>query len=295
LHCIHITFYYGSCNEYILLTTDHRKAMIRFIKKIIVVTLLVVTMIVTGIAALVLFPQPLFANKFEHKNISVYSNKEIHSNIISTLDRATEMLSSCELYEPNYHYDIFLCDGSCYNNIDSKLFGDKPTGRSIDNNVIIKIPIDIEKNIGFTRKGNVTLTWLFTHEMTHCLQENKFGALLFNPLHQPPTWKVEGYADYVATIKERKSVNYNFIKEIDRYNCLAKKSTDGAAEVYEGHISPLIYFKGRLLLEYLIDIRKIKYEDVLSNTITEDSAFEEMMMWSDTQKQKRELSLPSSN
>ncbi len=112
-------------------------------------TLLVVLTFISGVITLVLYPQPLFANKLEYKNYKVYSNNKISTDIKVILDNVKTIVAESELYDSSYKYDIFLSYNSLYNKIDDRLLGYGPAARSIDNNLVIKINIDPENKCSF--------------------------------------------------------------------------------------------------------------------------------------------------
>ncbi len=70
--------------------------MKKIIKKIVAGTLLFVMIFISGVITLVLYPQPLFANKLEYKNFRVYSNNKIDNDIKIILNNAnTISVKSC--------------------------------------------------------------------------------------------------------------------------------------------------------------------------------------------------------
>jgi hypothetical protein len=253
--------------------------MTKFIRKLIAFLLLLCIVFALGLTAIILFPQPLFANKLEHGNFRVYANEKINEKIIDILDAAKDRAASSELYDRDYHYDILLSDGSFYNSIDDLVLGSGVAGRAVDNNVVIKIPVDIEHNIATGKRSRVNLTWLIAHEMVHCLQENRFGMFRFNPLHHPPVWKLEGYPEYVSRVDSRSVPSYSLIKEIEHYTELARSASDGWLEVEPGHRMPDSYVKGKLMIEYLIDEKGLTYQQILDEEIGEEQVYKEMMQW----------------
>jgi hypothetical protein len=68
----------------------------------------------------------------------------------------------------------------------------------------------------FHKACQVNLAELSAHEMTHCLQANKYGLPKFNPFKHPERWKLEGYPEYIARQPELSVNGYNFKADIDR-------------------------------------------------------------------------------
>jgi hypothetical protein len=258
-------------------------------KRIVKISSFTILVAISVLAIIILFPKLLFANKIEYKKIAIYSNDKIDNNIKIILDNAMNLVKKSEINDSNYKFNIILCYNSSFNKIDDKLFGKGPAARSRGNNVIIKIRIDSKNNLAFPtfhKPCEKNLTCLLAHEMTHCLQVNKFGIMKFNPFRHPELWKLEGYPEYVARKAELLNKGYTLTTEIERYVNLKSKATGiwisaadgGGCEV------PDYYYKGRLMIEYLIDIRHLSYSEILKDTTSESTVYHEMIKWKDSIK-----------
>ena len=240
------------------------------------------------IALIVLFPERLFANKMKYKEFTVYSNDKIHDNIKFVLDKARTLVTKSELYDSGYKYDIILCYNSFYNKIDDKLLGIGPTARAILNNVIIKVRINPKSNLAFHtfhKACQVNLTELLAHEMIHCLQANKYGIIKFNPFKHPEFWKLEGYPEYISKQTQLSSKDYSLISDIDRYVNLKTKANDIWILAEEGGCEiPDYYYKGRLMIQYLMEIKHLSYDKILNDTLSENTVYQEMIKWKDSPK-----------
>lgn len=257
--------------------------MKKLFKRILQITLLTFVTTILTIVTIILFPQCLFANKLEYKNFKVYSNEKIGNDIKIILDNAIELVKKSEIYESNYRYNIVLCYNSFYNKLDSKLFGEGPTARSRLNDVIIKVRIEPKNNLAFPtfhKACEQNLTCLLVHEMTHCLQSYKYGFLEFNLLKHPELWKVEGYPEYVARKAELSKKGYSLTSQIERYVNLESKATDIWISGVDGGCEvPNYYYKGLLMIEYLIDIKHLSYGNILNDTVSESTVYQEMINW----------------
>lgn len=256
-----------------------KKIFRRFFK----ITLLILTSGVLTIIAIILFPQPLFANKMNYKKFTVYSNNEINTGIRTVLDNVTDIVEKSELYDSDYKYNIILCNNSFYNKIDDKLLGIGRTARATLNNVIIKVRIDAENNLAFPtfhKACTENLTEIIAHEMTHCLQAHKYGFLKFNPFRHPEFWKLEGYAEYISKQTELSNKDYSLKNDISRYINLKSKATDIWVSAEEGGCEvPDYYYKGKLMIKYLIDIKHLSYDQILKDTASENTVYQEMIEW----------------
>jgi len=256
-----------------------RKKKIKRVLYSLVITILV---LVSGLATIILYPQPLFANKVEYKQFKVYSNEKIDDKVKSILDTALSLVRKSELYDSAYKVDIFLSYNTFVNKIDDKVFGYGPTARAIDNNLVFKVAVDINKNLVYSTFHKPCVQhfdYLIAHEITHCLQAHKYGILKFGPFKHPEMWKLEGYPEYVARQKFFSSTD-NLKKEIERLMELKRRQTDEWILVEEGGCeAPEYYHKGMLLTEYLINVRHLTYDQLLKDTRSEEEIYSEMTEW----------------
>ncbi len=261
--------------------------MKKIIKRVFKITLLTLLAGILTIVTIILFPQPLFANKMNYKKFTVYSNNKIDNNIEVVLDNAISLVAKSELYDSNYKYNIILCNNSFYNKIDDKLLGVGRTARATLNNVIVKVRIDLKTNLAFPtfhKACEVNLTELLAHEMIHCLQANKYGFLKFNPFKHPELWKLEGYPEYISKQAELSNKDYSLAEDIDNYIELKSKTND--IWIKEGDCDvPDYYYRGKLLMKYLIDIEHLSYDQILKDTTSESIVYDEMIKWKGSLKE----------
>ena len=255
------------------------KKIFRRILKVASLTALAGILIV---AIIILFPQRLFAHKISYKEFIVYSNNKIDESIKAVLDGASALVQRSELYDPGYKYNIILCNNSFYNKIDNKILGTGPAARATLHNVIIKVRIDPVKNQAFPtfpKACTINLTHMIAHEMTHCLQANKYGLLKFNPFKHPEFWKLEGYPEYISKQNDLSRNDYSLTADIDTYLRLKNKATGIWIPSENGCEVPDYYYEGRLIIEYLIDIKHLSYDQILKDTVSENIIFQQIIKW----------------
>jgi hypothetical protein len=255
------------------------------LNKIIIGILLVTIIIFIALAALILNPQILFAQNVTYRDFTIYSKDTIPKNYKTIIDYAIELIKTSEIYEPNQKLNIFLCDETMYNEIDTKLLG-PAMSRCVNDNILLKVQADFDKNVlvGWNSKRNLKKT--IAHEAIHFYQMKKIGMLKFNPLIHPPTWKTEGYPEYIANQEDLKTKEYdlkNSIKKVEEY----EKAGDHWVETEPGQLDPLVYYKGRVMIEYLIDVRHLAYTEILNKNLLENEVMDEMKSWCNTQKKAK--------
>jgi len=262
--------------------------MKKVLKRVLKITFLAVLTGILTIAVILLFPQQLFAKKISYEKFTVYSNAKIDDNIKTVLDNALILVQKSELHDTNYKYNIILCNNSFYNKIDDKLLGVGRTARATLKNVIIKVRIDPKENLAFPtfhKACEQNLTQVIAHEMIHCLQAHKYGILKFNPFKHPEFWKLEGYPEYISKQKDLSGKDYSLTDDIDRYLNLENKATDIWVSSEEGGCeAPDYYYKGKLMIEYLIDIKHSSYDQILKDTASENTIYQEMIKWNNGAK-----------
>jgi len=244
--------------------------------------LITILLFVISLATIILYPQPLFANKLQYRQFSVYSNNRIGNEIHPVLDSVLSLIEKSELYDSSYKVDLFLAYNTFLNKMDDKVFGKGPTARSIDNNIVIKVKININKNFiysTFPRPCQQSFAYIIAHEMIHSLQMHKYGILKFNPFRHPEMWKLEGYPEYISRNNPGDS-SFILKKEIDRFIELKRMQKGIWITVEEGGCeAPEYYYKGRLMTEYLMNIRKFSYDHVLKDNHSEEEIYAEMLEW----------------
>ena len=222
--------------------------------------------ILTGISfsylIILFFPTFLFANKVEYKNFSVY----YHSNDINikelklVLDKSEKLLKGTELFKIGINQDIFIC--SSYNEftffapISRKAYGiNNPisqniflTKSSISGNYILR---------NGDENNKYSLSGVIAHETVHSLLRNELGLLKYKLL---PSWKNEGYCDFIA--------NESSFNEQKGFTIICNDEVNSESASFK-------YFESRKITQYLFEDRKVslnKYldEDFDIENITSD-------------------------
>lgn len=238
------------------------------------------------IATIILYPQPLFAHEVQYRQFNLYSREKIGNEVKPVLDSALALVQNSELYDPAYKVDVFLSYHTFFNKIDDNVFGYEPTARAIDNNIVVKVAVELNKNLVYTtfpKQCEQCFAYVIAHEMTHCLQTHKYGVLKFNPFHHPELWKLEGYPEYVARQKASHPID-SLKKDINRLLELKGKQTDIWVSVEEGGCDvPEVYYNGWLMTEYLINVRHLSYDQIIKDQHSEKEIYAEMVDWATKQ------------
>ena len=208
--------------------------------------------------AILLFPQMLFSNKFDHSNFTVYYHAATidSSQISSILDKSSALLSTSELYNPKKEQKIFLCNS----------FGEF-TFFALRSRNAFAVNYPLAQNIFLSKssilentiirngpENNVrTMSGIIAHETMHSALEDELGLLKYKLL---PTWKNEGYADYVA-----KESSFDEKLGFNQF-CENNGKMDNPSYAY---------FKYKVYVKYLLDKENIEVGTLLKQDFDLDS------------------------
>ena len=75
----------------------------------------------------------------------------------------------------------------------------------------------------------------------------------------------------------------NSIKKLEEY----EKAGTYWVETEPSQFDPLVYYKGRVMMEYLIDIKHLSFSQIFDKDVIEDDVIDEMKKWYHQQQSKR--------
>jgi len=227
---------------------------------------------------IVLNPILTYANKTTLDNFTIYHNTELDPLITTYIDHAKDLLKTSEFYNDKLKLDICINDGSKYPNIIRAIRGQAFAWGFYDK-VVLEGAINSKDNYIELNSYKWNLTQLLAHEMVHCLQFDKLGFWKSKPMANIPDWKWEGYAEYIS---RKYSNQQNLVQNIDR---LQKTSKDSWCVTFEDStIAPHEYYNAWTFVQYCIDIKQMKYQDLITDTTSEQTIKQEMMNWYEGKK-----------
>ena len=227
---------------------------------------------------IILNPILIYAHKTTHKIFSIYHNKVIDPLLISTLDQAKVLLETSEFYNNNLKFDICLNDGATYPTIIKTVRGQAFAWGFYDK-VVMQGTMNCKANFVELNGYKWNLTQLLAHEMTHCLQFDKLGLIQSNPIANIPTWKWEGYAEYVS---RQNADQKDLSKNIERFIATGKNNWE--IKFADGTITPREYYSYWILVQYCLDVKNMSYQQLLTEKINEQTLKQEMINWYEENK-----------
>lgn len=230
-------------------------------------------LIIGLLLVIILNPFWIYANKTTHKNFTIYHNQQFDNIFLEQIDKANQFLNQSEFYSKNLKLDICLNDGSYYSKL-VETIGGRAFARGFYDKIVLFGNADFKNNFVELKGYKWNLTQLLAHEMTHCLQFDKLGLWKSKPFANIPNWKWEGYAEYVA---RQNNDQKDLLINIDRF--LATNENNWEVVFGDSTIVPREYYNSWTLIQYSLDIKKMNYSQILSDTTNNEIIKREMMKW----------------
>jgi hypothetical protein len=209
-----------------------------------------------AVAAYVLllnFPQVLFAHELSYKNFRVYSREPLDGGVYALLDRVDARLAASEVEDAGPRPRIFLTGSQGLYSFLSMYVGGKSFAKGFallpPENVFVN-RADVSRDLVFreTRGDDErNLTGVLAHEAAHFLTRRRLG---YWKNLRAPSWKLEGYAEYVA-------------------GGSLLGGEEGARRWKESPAddSRYRYFKYYMLVRHLFEVRKLSFREVFDRDI----------------------------
>ena len=253
--------------------------MYKTIKKILISCLSILGLSLVLWLTFLFNPSLSYAHKTEFGQITVYHNQALATNTENILNDAFSIIKTADLFDPNIQLDLCLNDGTFYPEL-WPLKG--ATAYSfLDKGIIYASQPNFNQNItsfkwavnGFEPR-TFNLTWLLAHEFTHCLQYNWKKTF---PLHCA-FWRSEGYAEYIS----RQFKNDGRLNEKIEQLALEEQKEHHGIPVFkleDGTVQNLFYFKSAVLVQYLIEVEKMDFPQIVEDNRTIEVVREQMENW----------------
>ena len=221
-------------------------------------------------------PGPFFPEKKQYGSITVYSEKPIGHETDSIMSEVLLRLNKVPIYDPESKYNLCLCSTqkkfSFFARMTvraNRIMGFGLLGSAYVNEDFIN---ELGLRTGgkpkyLTREGSVV--HVATHELMHGYITDYYGSINARTL---PEWKIEGYCEYgVNQFVAPQDSGYSIQERIDIY--LDDSMWNPTAEVHRP------WYVWGLMMEYLINVRGLNFEQVMAESITREKAYLEMMNW----------------
>lgn len=216
---------------------------------------------------LLAFPEPLFGNTYQHGFFHVYSRTPLNNKIDLPLDQVEQHVRSSQLYRAQVHR-VFILESSPWYTFFNGPYR-QAMGRSFEfGNGIFLPQLDLERAevVHFDGRRE-EMVWILAHEIMHGLMRQELGLRREWRL---PFWKKEGYPEYVSSGQR--------IPLRDGILWLSNHER-GPVPVGNGYAVPRQYFEAEIAWRYLLDVRKMRFNDVIDSPLTLTEVSSQMMSW----------------
>ena len=222
------------------------------------------------------YPGPFFPEEKQYGNITVYSEKPTVQETDSIMTEVLLKLKKVQIYNPERKYNLCLCSTqkkfSFFARLTvraNRIMGFSLLGSAYVNEDFIS---ELKLKTGgkpkyLTREGSIV--HVATHELLHGYINDYYGSITARIL---PVWKIERYCEYgVNQFGAAQDSGYSIPERIDIY--FDDSQWNPTAEAHRPH-----YVWG-LMMEYLINVRGLDFEQVMAECVTKKKVYQEMVEW----------------
>lgn len=248
------------------------KKLFKWTRAIIVV---IIALILLDIGVLAI-PGPFFPEKKQYGSITVYSEEPIGQETDSIMAEVFLRLYAVPIYDPDRKYNLCFCSTqkkfTFFTRLTvraNRIMGFGLLGSAyVNEDFINELGMKTKgKPKYLTREGSVV--HVATHELMHGYITDAYGSFAARAL---PEWKTEGYCEYgVNQFVALRDSGYSIPERIDIY--LDDSRWNPTAKVHRPH-----YVWG-LMMEYLINVRGLNFEQVMADSVNNENIYPEMMDW----------------
>lgn len=233
------------------------------------------------LVVIILYPALTYANKTVHGHYTVFHRQPLHPTFTSHLDQAVELVRNSEYYDPQWKLDICLDDGAAYPSLIKKIWG-RAFGRGFYNKVVLMEDTHYKENKVVLNGYAWNLEQLLAHEMIHCFQFHKRGLWKSKPMAAIPDWKWEGYAEYIS---RRNPDQRGLLQNAGRL-LRPEARGDDWIRFADGSGTLVLYYRYWLMVQYCMDIKKMRYGQLIDDTLPEEAVWKQLMDWYGLQKRQ---------
>lgn len=237
-----------------------------------------------GFLGLLLNPGFLYAHETVTRHYTIYHNQPLDPAFGQRLAQARALVRPSDVFANTLRLEVCLNDGSPYPRLVQAVEG-PAFAWAFYNKVVLNGELQVAANQLTFRHYGWNLTRLLAHEMTHCYQFHRFGLWRSNPLAHYPTWKWEGYAEYVA----RQPSSLPALRQHLAYLQHAERTAPAqwGLRLPDSTSTSREYFQYFLLTAYCLDVKHLTFAQVLRDTTTQRVTQQQLLQWEAAQKVAR--------
>lgn len=223
---------------------------------------------------LLLNPALLYAHRTTTPHYSIYHNRPLDPALLPRLEQARALVQQSSWFDSTLCLNICLNDGSRYPNLVERLWG-PAFAWGFYQNVVLNGEAKAQANYLFLNGYKWNLVQLLAHESTHCYQVQQLGFWRANPVARYPTWKWEGYAEYVA-----RNHYLTLGQQVRQFQQAEKAAPQAwALGLADSTSVSRDYARYLLLTTYCLDVQKMTYRQLLADTTSEQTVTVQLARW----------------
>lgn len=258
--------------------------MFKTIKRVILSSLAILGISFFLCTVLFLNPNLSYAHQTKIDQVTIFHNADLEEGTQAVIFNALNRIKRSELYDENLEIQLCLNDDKLYPNLQFLVGPNALAFATLNKTIVKNCDVKFNENVAETRWAinnhehrKFDLTYLLAHEFTHNLQWNSDYRSL-DP-RVVINWKLEGHADYIGRGYQhdgqlRSRINRYLIEETKEHNGLP------VIELEDGTKQILSYFKYSLVVQYLIEEKKLNFDQVYNLEPSIDDPYQEMLKWS---------------
>ncbi|MDW3646844.1 MAG: hypothetical protein R8P61_07275 [Bacteroidia bacterium] len=243
------------------------------LKKILIWTAAILLLFLGVFVISLLSPSLFYSHAQAYGQIRILHNQALEEGWENQIDTALQAIESSVLYDPNFQIELCLQDGSSYPQFVELVFGEA-FAFGFASKAVLNMPVQPES--GYIEKNGKRrdLAELLAHEFIHNFQYQKYGFATLNF----PFWKLEGYAEYMMRM-EKDDLDLRYaISHLLKYEEKGSYNYDWVE--WENEIgTPHIYLKSNIMVQYLMEIEGLTYDEIVKDQRSTEAVFEEVLAW----------------
>lgn len=232
--------------------------MYKLIKKLLLFVLMTFVILVISVQ----YPSLFIDKDFTYKSFEIYSNTEIEldESVKNILDSVIINLDKSEFSDESDEYKLYFIRGTLYEKL-LRILGRKNMAFSKFEKHIYSANPNFKQG-KLVRNNNkhewLNLIQIISHEAVHSqMYKNYYRWFKM----KTPFWINEGYAEYISYKTVRELDSYEFVSLLSKL----ENSKDAWLKTEYNTMTPREYVKSRLLIEYLVDVKKMKIKEIIEN------------------------------
>jgi len=233
---------------------------------------------------LMLNPSTVYGKSKIINGVTIYYNSTLENSIEPVIHNALKIIESSEIFYDDHGIQLCLNDQSIYPNLYP--FAGGTAYAFLNKTVVYDSQIDSYRNraqfrweINNNELRQFDLTALLAHEFMHNIQAHYNPKYYVLSTMGKINWKLEGHAEYIS--REFKN-DGKLLEKLQIFFLESQKKHIGIPvfELDNGTVQNLSYYKYAIVVQYLVEIKKLDFNQICKLETEFDKIFAELVAWS---------------